>query len=326
MLKRGALVFLAAVVAVTLPIRSSSAPSQAPAISAGETNHKNQHQSSDEPQITNGNNAAAKQSTPAPNLVLPPKIEVEIRRTDQECNEKPTGDYIGYALVALGIFVAYLTYRTIGRQASIMEGTLAQMKVDAGSRAVETQSQLKIATDTAQAAQKSADIAERTLTELESPFLYPVIRADTVEAQFKGFVLYDATPGWAAPTITFTIKNFGRTPALVRSVAAEFDQLTEIAANAREGILEDLVVDPVLEPGKETERRFERTIASKVDLDAHKKIAAGQSMLWLYGKVLFSDIFGFEYVQHFSFVYLYPAKRFVPWGSNNRERRGQRNG
>jgi len=223
------------------------------------------------------------------------------------------------ATIAVAAFTLTL-WLTSRRQAEIMEGTLAQMKADAESRTIETVKQLNIATDTAQAAKKSADVAERTLTELEAPFLYPVIKRDTVQDQFRGFVLYDATPGWATPTVTFVVRNFGRTPALIRSVAAELDQLTEISAKPRDGILEDVVVDPVLEPERETEREFELAIVTKIDLETHKKIAAGQNMLWLYGKVLFSDMLGFEYTQHFSFVYLYGAKRFVPWRYNKRER------
>ncbi|MGO9234793.1 MAG: hypothetical protein ACLP4V_12210 [Methylocella sp.] len=67
-----------------------------------------------------------------------------------------------------------------------------------------------IATAPAEAAKQSANVAERTLTELERPYIFVDI-PKFVPSQFEG----------RPPVVQYILKNHGRTPAIVRWLKAQ---------------------------------------------------------------------------------------------------------
>jgi hypothetical protein len=178
------------------------------------------------------------------------------------------------------------------------------------------------------AAHRSAVIAERALTDLEGPFLYPTIRTHTIVANFTKFILYDhpTSPHEpVSPMVYFFVKNYGRTPALLRSVAAEFVHWTAMVESPDVSHIRDFAVDYLVAPGDVTYGTFSRTIRVPIDVTAFNSIAENNSRLFFYGEITYSDVFGFEYSQTFCFAYDYRTQRFMSWGAgyNKRTRKTQ---
>ncbi|MGA7674664.1 MAG: hypothetical protein WCA78_06405 [Rhizomicrobium sp.] len=176
----------------------------------------------------------------------------------------------------------------------------------------------------ANAAKKAADVADRALTDLETPFLYPVIKSGTFKEDFEPFVLYDnpASPDiFVTPTVSFKIKNYGRTPALLRSVAARFEYLTEMPAEPRTDVYADYAVEPVLEAAQETSTTIKKFTTVPVNKAAYKGLKDGDCHLFLYGEMIFADIFRADYTQTFCLAWDFRTKGFIPWASRYNQRK-----
>ena len=137
--------------------------------------------------------------------------------------------------------------------------------------------------------------------ELEGPFLHPVIQSNTIHEGFRGFILFDhptsPVPS-VAPEASFTIRNFGRSPALLKSVAAEMGHWTEMVPKPRVDFLARYDVEPVIEPGDETKQVFTEPVTIPIDdRVAFESLKSGNSHLFLYGEIAFSDLLGVDYVQ-----------------------------
>lgn len=162
--------------------------------------------------------------------------------------------------------------------------------------------------------------------ELEGPFLHPVIQSDTIHQGFSGFIRYDHPTSPVTPVASeasFTIRNVGRSPALLKSVAAKMYHWIEMVEEPRVDYLARYAVQPVIEPGEETKKAFTETVAIPIDKVAFESLKSGNSHLFLYGEIAFSDLLGVDYVQTFCFAYYYGAKQFVRWeGRYNRRARG----
>jgi hypothetical protein len=127
--------------------------------------------------------------------------------------------------------------------------------------------------------------------------------------------------GDARPNVTFVIKNYGRTPALLRSVSAQFDHLTEMVAEPHTNIFADHAVEPVLEAGQHTSRTFTKVVTVPISREAYRSIQAATSRLFLYGEVIFADIFGNDYTQTFCLAWDNSSKGFIPWSSRYNQRK-----
>jgi hypothetical protein len=174
-----------------------------------------------------------------------------------------------------------------------------------------------------EAAEKSATTAERALTDLETPFLYPMIKSESIGADLLYFGQHpELTPFTANPGVTFTIKNFGRTPAIIRSVAAYLDHWSVMPNNPDTTRFADYAVQPILEPGKETDKTFEKKTTIPIDGKAVTSIRSARSSIWFHGEVVFSDIFGAVYTQTFCFAYFMGSNSFIPFtGTHNKRTR-----
>ncbi len=161
--------------------------------------------------------------------------------------------------------------------------------------------------------------------ELEGPFLHPVIQPNAIMEGLWGFIRYDHPTSPVAPVASeasFTIRNVGRSPALLKSVAAEMGHWTEMAPKPRVDHLARYDVEPVIEAGEETKETFVETVTIPIDKAAFKSLKGGDSHLFLYGEIAFSDLLGEDYVQTFCFAYNFDAKQFVRWeGRYNRRAR-----
>ena len=113
------------------PPIAAPAPSQRPAVSGGNGEKTNKTDIKGNPDIARGNSAAAPNSVPPKGLTFAPRITVYANPSAAKGENDSSHDYINYALIALGVVVAFFTYRVINRQADIMARTLTQMGKDA---------------------------------------------------------------------------------------------------------------------------------------------------------------------------------------------------
>jgi hypothetical protein len=161
--------------------------------------------------------------------------------------------------------------------------------------------------------------------ELEGPFLHPIIQHHSAIAEglLRVFSIYDHPTSTVAPVASgasFTIRNVGRSPALLKSVAAKLDHWTEMVEEPRVDFLARYDVEPVVEPGDETKQVFTETVTNPIDRAAFESLKSGNSHLFLYGEIAFSDLLGEDYVQTFCFAYNFHAKRFVRWAGRYNKR------
>ena len=160
--------------------------------------------------------------------------------------------------------------------------------------------------------------------ELEGPFLHPVIQSHSAIAEgLKFFSIFNhptSLVGPVASEASFTIRNVGRSPALLKSVAAKMDHWTEMVEEPRIDYLVRYEVEPVIEPGDETKQVFTEPVSIPIDRAAFESLKSGNSHLFLYGEIAFSDLLGEDYVQTFRFAYNFHAKRFVRWAGRYNKR------
>lgn len=164
--------------------------------------------------------------------------------------------------------------------------------------------------------------------ELEGPFLYPMIQfGRRIEDQLIYFFMHDHPTSPVSPVaveISFKIKNVGRSPALLRSVAAEIGHLTAMIQEPRVGFSADPVLEPIIEAGQETRQPITRALQIPIEKADFYSLRDGESRLFLYGEIAFSDLVGTDYVQTFCFAYDFRSKSFIQWaGKYNRRRIAQ---
>jgi len=119
------------------------------------------------------------------------------RKQDREQSEVSPSFWSWLFPDSLSVFTLWLAISTIGL------GIIAVIQLGFLSR------QEGIAAATAQAAKISANVAERTLTELERPYIFvdtPKVIPSPIES--------------VSPNVQYILKNYGRTPAIVRWLKA----------------------------------------------------------------------------------------------------------
>ena len=178
------------------------------------------------------------------------------------------------------------------------------------------------AVKSAAAAEKSADVAERSLIDLEGPFLYPVIEYQNIKGLFQPLDWYDhptTKRDPVEPEIQFKIKNFGRSHAFPQSASAVFfwGQAEDGHADTGAGF----VFDPLIEAGKISEHEIQRKMSNKISRDDHRSIMIGGAQIYLRGQIVFSDIFGNRYQQVFCLLWGPVTKKFMAWGPDRNRRK-----
>ena len=161
----------------------------------------------------------------------------------------------------------------------------------------------------------------------EGPFLLPVIQSNTILEGLRGFIWYDNPTSNIPPVKSetgFTIRNVGRSPALLVSVAAELGHWTTMVDKPRVDFLARFDVEPVIEPGAETKQTFPVKVTIPIDREGFESLKGSNSHLFLYGEIGFSDLLGEDFVQTFCFFYNFDAKQFVrAAGRYNRRARAE---
>jgi len=171
----------------------------------------------------------------------------------------------------------------------------------------------------ANAAKKAVELTEQTTTDFESPFVFPVLVSNTIREHLR--LLEDPVedPNAVAPNVSFTIKNFGRTPALLQRASAvlfcgEID-------DAQNDSVSERVAELMLEPHGSLIRPLEREMRQSLGPELLETIKTGVTRIFLRGKILFMDVQGHRFEQMFCFAWDPETSAFMPWGPHRNRRR-----
>lgn len=181
---------------------------------------------------------------------------------------------------------------------------------------------LKATTIAATAAKQSADVAELALTDLEGPFLYPVIEHQDISSTLGAIARYNHptspfTP--PRPVISFRFRNYGRSPALPQNVGAVFfyGQPADVYHDQFGGFAAEMLINA----GAVTELPVERRMIEGIGREEHKNIMEGADKIYLRGSVTYFDIFGNRYEQRFCLAWRIDTHSFMAWGTDDNRRR-----
>jgi hypothetical protein len=249
-----------------------------------------------------------------------------------DANERVIG---ALAAIALSIFTLYLWRATHGlrRYAGIQAGdmqkllTAAQGNTAAAASQAEAmknlhaaalaqervlQKQADATTAVAKAAQSSADISRRALTELERPYVVVEVPEPGIQGDASGnFSFSGSHPRWE-------VSNYGRSPAIL------IDRIT------RWKVENDGTLPYVIDPSKEKGLSFpEGCLVSEgrpfserhnyfMESDEFQKMLDDHAWqiyrIWFFGYLRYGDILGGIYINGFSLVFDHRGQRFVRIG------------
>jgi hypothetical protein len=169
------------------------------------------------------------------------------------------------------------------------------------------------------ATKRTVDIAERTAAEFETPFLFPVLVSSSVSEDLRSLAEQENPELTASPRVSFTIKNFGRTPALLQRASAVFfvGELEEAHNDPVSGRLPELMLEPL---GSLT-TPLEREIDRQIDRPALESLKNQTARLYLRGRITFLDVSGNRYEQIFCFTWDLETGGFIPWGPHRNRRK-----
>jgi hypothetical protein len=169
------------------------------------------------------------------------------------------------------------------------------------------------------ATKRTVDIAERTAAEFETPFLFPVLVSSSVAEDLHFLAEQENPELTASPRVSFTIKNFGRTPALLQRASAVFfvGELEEAHNDPVSGRLPELMLEPL---GSLT-TPLEREIDKPMDRPALEALKSERARIYLRGRVTFLDVLGNRYEQIFCFTWDLQTGGFIPWGPHRNRRK-----
>lgn len=188
------------------------------------------------------------------------------------------------------VCVARRQARIMKTQAAIQESTLTATKT------------------AAEAAKKSADVAEQSVNNIERPF----VLIQKLEARIKPYMATGSGPAPSvAPYVEVSLKNFGRSPALVSEVRKILDMIpagqNTPSFPAPALPLNDIVViGPHDEPWK-----HKCHYARIVDIGERSQIENGTQQFWFFMSVRYDDMLGHEHQTQMRFRYEPREDRFL---------------
>lgn len=188
---------------------------------------------------------------------------------------------------------------------------------------------------TADAAVAAAVAAEDAVFEDEAPFLYPEIVYATIGRELTPFRVQDhpSSPhGPVVPKVGFKIKNFGQSPAVLRSWSAELRVYERIPTE-----LETVVAYPspvaIIEPGVSTGTRtgtiadeFVVQVAPPMTRETAHRVTEGHAHIVLFGDCRFAGTHGANYTQTFGLRYSWASHHWFPLGAEHNKRDRDRPG
>ena len=172
---------------------------------------------------------------------------------------------------------------------------------------------------TADAAIAAAKSAEDAIFEDEAPFLYPEITSENIWSQLSKLLLHDhptSPRGLARPSVTFRIKNFGQSPAVLHSWRASVESFSAVPQSLVPGG-ERPPLQAIIEAGKAAEFDGDSLFATQIvgeamGLEDVQKLVNGAANIWFYGEFHFAGTHGATYSQTFAMAYAWQERRFIP--------------
>lgn len=169
----------------------------------------------------------------------------------------------------------------------------------------------------ADAARKSADVAEAAYLNLESPYLFPVVDA----SEFMRSLQFG--PGSPVSPVEIRLRNMGRSPGFPAVLACE------LVAGGPDEVVNDREAgwfpDSTLAPGETSANLVKRGIRNITDQDC-SAIVKGAQDVYLCGKVFYMDLFGRQYRQTFCLKWLSSHGSFMAFGPARNKRDLIKNG
>ena len=165
---------------------------------------------------------------------------------------------------------------------------------------------IKAAQDAANAAKASAE----SLPIIEGAYVYPVILDENIAESMTAFEA-DSRYHARSLIVTFQIKNFGKTPAIILSCNADLIHPDSIHGTRTIEFEGRIVRDMVLGAGEATKENMETAIDdfSRIEFVSVKN---GDSHLTFNGHVAYADIFGNTWIYRFDWQYGRIQRRLMP--------------
>lgn len=170
--------------------------------------------------------------------------------------------------------------------------------------------------------ERSVIIAERTLTEIERPYLFLIVE-EINHSEFSSFVYSGEAAnqqGIPLPTISFRFKNHGRTPAIVQAIRSGF--YTSVGPPS----LLDSIVRPhittVIPAGGETIKITDFLSWPLTVIAVETIRREPQNALWFWGEVTYKGIASFDtpYITEFLWKYTDSVGNFGPSDEGGKRR------
>ena len=156
---------------------------------------------------------------------------------------------------------------------------------------------------TAEAAKRSAD----ALVVAEQAQLLTVFGVSDVAHVLSELGAYvPATPDAAPPKervyVQYVLKNYGRTPAVLKEISHELRHLARLPDELKYVPIPAMPKEVAIVAGASSES-LQCNLAIPLTVEATASIRTGDSFLWLYGRVVYDDAFGREREHRFLYRY-----------------------
>ena len=193
--------------------------------------------------------------------------------------------------ILIVIFTGVLAVKTSG-----LHKETAALREIADQQRTDLASSVEVARDSARAAQKSADVAEKALIDLERPYL------------FLGLVVphYSyVSPAGTPLEVQYKIDSFGRTPATISHIMIKTFISTTIEPDI--GTASPFRLDGAMHVARGESRQMPTIPIGFIKSDIWREIMGNNKSLFFTGQIFSSDIFGNSYEDGFAVRTALPA-------------------
>lgn len=166
------------------------------------------------------------------------------------------------------------------------------------------------AKDSAEAAKKSAE----TLPRLERAYLFLQVTGQNLKFALDMSERAQAahTIATTRPTVQFTFKNHGKTPALLKELTVVLEIPNDIDGPIEYTQRKEITGDDVIPAGGETQQFEETVVPGLIYTQTIESIRQGRHGFRFFGRVVYEDIFQQEHETRFFWVYYGSVDRFQP--------------
>jgi hypothetical protein len=148
--------------------------------------------------------------------------------------------------------------------------------------------------DAAHAAKASAE----ALLTSEQAQLVAVLEAGNIPQMLSELGRGGSELGSQRIIVSFTVKNYGKTIALIKEISHELTHRKELPSHVRYAPIPNLPKERTLVAGATTEA-IVCSMPAPLSASEAMSIRAGDSFLWLWGRVVYDDAFGREHEHRF---------------------------